>query len=279
MAGAAVRVMTVHAAKGLEAKIVFLPETCEAPSGLHDPKLFRLDDPAGLPLVAWTPRRAADPQAVAEAREAVRRAAQEEHRRLLYVAMTRAEERLYVCGFAGRKAIPEGCWYEAIRMAVAEGTFASAPAHWNGDETILRRLSQPKPLDGAPDSSEPMPADAQPLPEWLLRPAPAESPSAPPVRPSSALAAADEIRRDESGRRSVERSDAMISGHSFMHSCSICPRSSHSAGGRSPSVSSQPVDVASMQTIGIRSSSARSPSSMRPILRFCSGRGRRPRSR
>ena len=47
-AGEAVRVMTVHAAKGLEAKIVFLPDTCEAPSGRHDPKLFRLDDPAGL---------------------------------------------------------------------------------------------------------------------------------------------------------------------------------------------------------------------------------------
>jgi ATP-dependent helicase/nuclease subunit A len=211
-AGEAVRVMTVHAAKGLEAKIVFLPETCEAPSGMHDPKLFRLDGPTGLPLVAWTPRRAADPQAVAEARETVRRAAQEEHRRLLYVAMTRAEERLYVCGFRGRKALPNGCWYEAIQSALAEGTFTSAPAHWNGDETILRRLSQPRPLDGAPDSLESMSVDAQSLPEWLLRPAPAEQLSAPPVRPSSALAAADEIRRQEGGRRSVERSAAMISG-------------------------------------------------------------------
>ena len=227
-AGEAVRVMTVHAAKGLEAKIVFLPETCEAPSGQHDPKLFRLDGPAGLPLVVWTPRRAADPQAVAEAREAARRAAQEEHRRLLYVAMTRAEERLYVCGFAGRKAIPEGCWYEAIRMAVAEGTFASAPAHWNGDETILRRLSQAQPFGGAPDSLEPVPTDAQSLPEWLLRPAPAERLSAPPVRPSSALAAADQLGREEGGRRSVERSAAMISGrlvHALLqHLPSIAPQ-------------------------------------------------------
>ena len=211
-AGEAVRVMTVHAAKGLEAKIVFLPETCDAPSGVHDPKLFRLDDPAGFPLVAWTPRSAADPQAVAEAREAARRAAQEEHRRLLYVAMTRAEERLYVCGYHGRKAPSNGCWYEAIRSALAEGTFASAPAHWNGGETILRRLSQPTPLDAVPDLRESMPADAQSLPGWLLRPAPAERPPAPPLRPSSALAAADEIRREEGGRRSIERSDAMISG-------------------------------------------------------------------
>ena len=37
-----VRVMTVHAGKGLEAPIVFLPDTCSAPNGRHDPKLTRL---------------------------------------------------------------------------------------------------------------------------------------------------------------------------------------------------------------------------------------------
>ena len=47
-AGDAVRVMTVHAAKGLEAKILFLPDTCAVPSGRHDPALFDLeDDPDG----------------------------------------------------------------------------------------------------------------------------------------------------------------------------------------------------------------------------------------
>ena len=42
-------------------------------------------------------------QNVADAREATRRASRDEHRRLLYVALTRAEERLYIAGFYGAK--------------------------------------------------------------------------------------------------------------------------------------------------------------------------------
>ena len=46
-----VRVLTVHASKGLEAPIVFLPDTAVAPGGQHDPKL--------MPLPAATPGRPA----------------------------------------------------------------------------------------------------------------------------------------------------------------------------------------------------------------------------
>ena len=97
-----VRVMTVHAAKGLEAKIVFLPDTCGAPAHQHDPKIFALDDPrTGAFAIAWSPRKGLDCKAVADAREAMRRASGDEYRRLLYVALTRAEERLYIAGFHG----------------------------------------------------------------------------------------------------------------------------------------------------------------------------------
>ena len=51
-----VRVLTVHASKGLEAPIVFLPDTCGAPEGRHDPKLLRLAParPGDPPLFAWS---------------------------------------------------------------------------------------------------------------------------------------------------------------------------------------------------------------------------------
>ena len=48
--------MTVHAAKGLEAKIVFLPDTCAIPSPRHDPKIFKLGtDVPGEETIAWSP--------------------------------------------------------------------------------------------------------------------------------------------------------------------------------------------------------------------------------
>jgi ATP-dependent helicase/nuclease subunit A len=93
--GDAVRVMTVHAAKGLEAKIVFLPDTCGAPTGRFDPKLFALhdgaDDAEEDASLVWSPRAGDDPPVVAAARETLRAAQRDEHHRLLYVALTRAE--------------------------------------------------------------------------------------------------------------------------------------------------------------------------------------------
>ncbi|MCX7899108.1 MAG: double-strand break repair helicase AddA, partial [Methylocystis sp.] len=82
-AGGAVRVMTAHAAKGLEAKIVFLPDTCGAPAGLHDPKLYRLGDDGDA--LVWSLGKDTDPQPLLEARETYRQAERNEHQRLLYV--------------------------------------------------------------------------------------------------------------------------------------------------------------------------------------------------
>ncbi len=186
-AGDAVRVMTVHAAKGLEAKIVFLPDTCGAPTGRHDPKLFRLERPEG-DLFAWSPRADADPGLVAQARGAGRDAALDEHRRLLYVALTRAEERLYIAGFHGVKGPQAECWYEMVRRA--DLGLEPAPAPWDAEATVLRRA------DAVPGANEAAPTgDAAPeppvLPDWIHRAAPRETPAAPPIRPSTALGAAD----------------------------------------------------------------------------------------
>jgi ATP-dependent helicase/nuclease subunit A len=207
-----VRVMTVHAAKGLEAKIVFLPDTCGAPGGRHDPKLFKLSDAGQTPLLAWSPRKAEDCPEVAAARERSREAANEEYRRLLYVALTRAEERIYIAGFHGLKPPPADCWYGMMQTTL-EGELESVPAFWDPQETVLQHVSP----DTRPPAliSEPLgtPDKTLILPDWLRTPAPYETSPLPPLRPSTALAAADAL---EPRLISQAQRDAMRRGQ-LMH--------------------------------------------------------------
>ncbi len=212
----AVRVMTVHAAKGLEAKIVFLPDTCGVPTGKHDPKLFRLDEAqgAGPALLAWSPRADSDSPLLAARRRAGRDAALDEHRRLLYVAMTRAEERLVVAGFHGARGPAAGCWYDMIRDATPD--LETVPAPWGGEDTVLRRG---EPLPGPDTAPPPGPTGGMALPDWLLRAAPFERPAPAPVRPSTALQAAD--RPDRPGEEAdngspSQRRQAVLTGR-LMH--------------------------------------------------------------
>ncbi len=178
----AVRVMTVHAAKGLEAKIVFLPDTCAVPSQRFDPTVFDLNKDSGLsPVLVWSPRMTDDPAIVAAARAAERLAAMREYRRLLYVALTRAEERLYIAGFYNTKAPPDDCWSAMIENAFPDAE--EAPAFWD-EADVVRRITTSD--DGEP-GTQPKPADDQHslglCPDWLTCPV-AATRSAGPLRPS-----------------------------------------------------------------------------------------------
>jgi ATP-dependent helicase/nuclease subunit A len=111
-----VRVMTVHGAKGLEADIVILPDT----TGLPDPPTLRgnmlyTGDGVLFPLA-----KPDAPQSVQTAKDAAMQTMLEEHRRLLYVALTRAKDRLYICGFETRRGVRDGSWYWHARRAAGE---------------------------------------------------------------------------------------------------------------------------------------------------------------
>jgi ATP-dependent helicase/nuclease subunit A len=93
-----VRVMTAHKAKGLEAPIVFILDAHAPPKGGGRDALFVVDGPGGarIPLLAVDEGKLAP--ALVAAADQRKEAAWSEYRRLLYVAATRAEDRLFICG-------------------------------------------------------------------------------------------------------------------------------------------------------------------------------------
>jgi ATP-dependent helicase/nuclease subunit A len=112
-----VRIMTVHGAKGLEANIVILADTCRRADG-KPPPIFLVDDESGKPwLPIWAVKGASTLPPIAEAKELRIAADERELGRLLYVAMTRARDRLYVGGFHNG-ALPDDCWHGTVQRSL-----------------------------------------------------------------------------------------------------------------------------------------------------------------
>ncbi|HVV93085.1 MAG TPA: double-strand break repair helicase AddA [Hyphomicrobiales bacterium] len=165
VAPAAVRVMTVHGAKGLEAPIVVLADLGAPDNGRHDPKVFHLREASAPPmapdLLAFASVVAADPAALAQARTDARARALDEHRRLLYVALTRARDHLIVAGHGrntknGGPNVPPLSWYGLVRDGLQghEVLPPAAPVPPTAPELPLAGISPP-PWLGRPLAVEP----------------------------------------------------------------------------------------------------------------------------
>ncbi len=119
-----VRIMTVHASKGLEAPVVFLVDPGSAPfHPSHGAKMMRWEDMPGLPPYAapgflWRASTSARNAALQGLAEVEKRGAEDEYRRLLYVGMTRAADRLVLCGTAGAKGPHDECWLRIAERAL-----------------------------------------------------------------------------------------------------------------------------------------------------------------
>jgi ATP-dependent helicase/nuclease subunit A len=172
-----VRIMTVHGAKGLEAEIVFMPDTCALPGASHDPSLIAL--PTEPKLLLWPVRKKDEDAVTGGARLLDRQARDDEYRRLLYVAMTRARDRLYICGHLGQRALPPGCWYalmsEALKPLAKEVKLANGTTVWR-IEGEQKRTPEP-----AREAAE---AGMQKLPPWVGIAAAAEPSPSRPLAPS-----------------------------------------------------------------------------------------------
>ncbi|HET7714543.1 MAG TPA: double-strand break repair helicase AddA [Bauldia sp.] len=183
-----VRVMTVHGAKGLEADIVFLVDTGALPvHPNHDPRIVALrEDRDGTPApLVWMRRYRSMPLSVKRRVDALRAEAEEEYRRLLYVGLTRARDRLYICGT--EKQISERDkpkrWHNLVTAALGGECVRREDA---GGEILEWRPGPPAAVI-AKGRQEAM-SFTPPRPDWLARRAPPPPPAVRRITPSTALA-------------------------------------------------------------------------------------------
>ncbi len=185
-----VRIMTAHAAKGLEAPVVFLVDSGSAPfSDSHLPTLMPIDAPNG----EWRGRgflwRAGGDTGSSFARQTasiIREKAEEEYRRLLYVGMTRAEDRLIVCGFRGKREPSELTWHSMVSHALAHSESTAREAHpVSGDEILVYRVTPRKPVALNEDNADDK-LDIQDLPQTLQQALPPPPVLPRPLAPSGA---------------------------------------------------------------------------------------------
>jgi ATP-dependent helicase/nuclease subunit A len=185
--GGEVRVMTAHGAKGLEAPIVFLPETT-VKTGARGSALLEtgpLEEGGGF---LWAPRQGEDCQASAAARQRRKDKDEGESWRLLYVGLTRARDRLVLCGRAPARmkegTLPEG-WYGAMATAFEHADIVGRvkTATLPDGFTFQRFGDDPAPFTG---EAAPGPAPIPPPEAWLTAPAVPEPPATAWASPSQA---------------------------------------------------------------------------------------------
>ncbi|HKX93018.1 MAG TPA: double-strand break repair helicase AddA [Sphingomicrobium sp.] len=178
----AVRVMTVHGAKGLEAPYVILADATADPANLGQ-RNRPIDLPVdGRKMPVVRPRKSELTEPFQSVVVNDQEKELQEHWRLLYVGMTRASERLVVAGVEPTRGVPENSWHKRVERALAALDATGVPdPRWGKVTrfagTVPARPVHPKKLRAV--------IPPPPLPAWVHAPAPAEPRPSRPLAPSS----------------------------------------------------------------------------------------------
>lgn len=206
-----IRIMTAHGSKGLQAPIIFLADaySYKKESGRNRSVLFWEPDPHNpfVQIPTYVPRNEFQNTRSENLKEAIKKRDDEEYRRLLYVALTRAEDRLYITG-TGKRTDKQNSkeetksWYALIQqIATPDNGFEQEPfapareddareaPYWSSRvKHVLRSVQIAEPINKIKKSGDQTTSDSnsdqeQSIPTWALT-RPPEEPK--PVRPLSA---------------------------------------------------------------------------------------------
>jgi ATP-dependent helicase/nuclease subunit A len=162
-----IRVMTVHGAKGLEAPIVILPDT-EVRGGNRDTSQIMPLDSGGF---LWKSPKDMMPKAQMDAGAAAKEFAEQERMRLLYVALTRAEQWLVVAGAGNRGKEVASSWYNLVSDAMEQNDWMPVVqqevAGVGVCSTVLHNWSEEK-----MNAADTVVKSAAALPDWAGHEAP-----------------------------------------------------------------------------------------------------------
>ncbi|WP_445192988.1 double-strand break repair helicase AddA [Sphingomonas sp. Tas61C01] len=178
----AVRVMTAHGAKGLQAPLVILADATVDPTAAPRSLVRWTPEGAAAAIPVFRPRAAERGGPLDEAISAVEARELAEHWRLFYVAATRAEERLVIAGALGvrSKGVPPAAsWYAVAAAAFDALGVEAGPGvrHYMGDGATSPAVRPTRTVDAG--------GEPYPLPAWARLAAPVEARPSRPLAPSA----------------------------------------------------------------------------------------------
>lgn len=159
--GGQVRIMTVHASKGLEAPIVILPDTTSSPAR-HKIDALIWPSESGLSVPVWSASASRGCNAYISAGDRVFARTEDEYARLLYVALTRARDRLYIMGAETSQSAFLRSWYKLV-----EDAFTALPKAETLENGRKRLVSAQQEMPAGTRTGTEKPSSSAALPAWL----------------------------------------------------------------------------------------------------------------
>ncbi len=174
----AVRLMTVHGSKGLQAAVVFLPDTIKVKDSLCEQRALFDDKYVYYPL-----NRNAYEDNCLKAKDYNDMKADEEHRRLMYVGLTRAEDQMIICGYSNDDKIKPTSWFSLCEKMLVEGGYPADKIY---------RITTDEGFEKEKKNEQIISAVMPEMENWMNTDAPDENAASKPYTPSNLTEDKDE---------------------------------------------------------------------------------------